>query len=87
MQKMTKELAIRILNGDVLGTKEQTYEAIKMAINALEVEPTRHGKWIVVAEDWRHQIEWYECSQCRFESSTAYKYCPNCGAKMDEVEE
>ena len=32
---MTKELAIRILTGDVLCTNEQTHEAIKMAVKAL----------------------------------------------------
>lgn len=32
---MTNELAIRILTGDVLGTKEQAHEAIKMAVKAL----------------------------------------------------
>ena len=32
---MTNELAIRILTGDVLGTKEQAHEAVKMAIKAL----------------------------------------------------
>lgn len=32
---MTNELAIRILTGDVLGTAEQTQEAVKMAVKAL----------------------------------------------------
>lgn len=32
---MNKELAIRILRGDVLGTNEQTHEAVFMAIRAL----------------------------------------------------
>lgn len=32
---MTKESAIRILRGDVLGTNEQTHEAVFMAIRAL----------------------------------------------------
>lgn len=36
---MNKELAISILRGDVLGTNEQTHEAVFMAIKALEVEP------------------------------------------------
>lgn len=34
---MTNELAIRILTGDVLGTSEQTHEAIKMAVKALSL--------------------------------------------------
>ena len=51
----------------------------------VDAEPIRHGKWIVDAEDWRHQIEWFICSQCDFPTSTAaYKYCPNCGAIMEE---
>lgn len=32
---MTNELAIRILTGDVLGTSEQTHEAVTMAVKAL----------------------------------------------------
>lgn len=53
----------------------------------IEAEPVRHGEWIVAAEEWRNQIEWYECTQCHFESSTAYKHCPNCGAKMEAENE
>lgn len=52
----------------------------------IEAEPVRHGKWIVDVEDWRHQIEWFKCSQCDFPTSTAYNYCPHCGAIMDENE-
>lgn len=32
---MTNDLAIRILTGDVLGTTEQTHEAVEMAVKAL----------------------------------------------------
>lgn len=32
---MTNELAIRILKGEVLGTSEQTHEAIKMVVTML----------------------------------------------------
>ena len=86
MQKMTKELAIRILNGDVLGTKEQTYEAIKMAINALEVEPTRHGHWIKVGCSF-FGVSRYECSVCHYtdehNESREVPYCWQCGARME----
>ena len=34
---MTNELAIKILTGDVLGTSEQTDEAVKMAVKALSL--------------------------------------------------
>ena len=32
---MTNELAIKILTGDVIGTTEQTQEAVTMAVRAL----------------------------------------------------
>lgn len=35
MMDMTKELAVRILTGGVLGTSEQTHEAVTMAVRAL----------------------------------------------------
>lgn len=49
---MTKELAIRILTGNVLGTSEQTHKAIKMAVKALSLpsEPSKTGKWIPCKE-------------------------------------
>lgn len=40
------------------------------------------GKWIEVEEDWRHQIEFWKCSECDFAVSSMYNYCPNCGARM-----
>ena len=52
----------------------------------VEAEPVQHGRWI---EIWGGD---YECSLCHsiFENGGSYKYilhcfkyCPNCGAKMD----
>ena len=40
------------------------------------------GEWIGVEEDWRHQIEFWKCSECDFAVSSMYNYCPNCGSKM-----
>ena len=45
---MTNELAIKILTGDVLGTSEQTHEAIKMAVKALSLPSA--PRWIPVSE-------------------------------------
>lgn len=47
------------------------------------VEPTKHGRWIYYPE-----IVAYSCSEChryQYENNGEYHYCPNCGAKMDEV--
>ncbi len=45
-----------------------------------------HGRWERCFEDWRQQIEGDECSACGFQiygGVSHFKYCPNCGAKMD----
>lgn len=84
---MTKELAIQILIGDVLGTNEQTHEAVKMAVKALVIEPVKHGKWLM------NDVYGAYCSECgsaAFEitgsqySRMKTRYCWQCGARMDE---
>lgn len=98
---MTKELAIQILRGEVLGTNEQTHEAVFMAIKALKNEQ-KHGKWIKMSD--ADGVYW-ACSECgediprishynpqfdlfpRLESIEKTRYCPHCGAKMDRSEE
>ena len=60
-----------------------------------DVIPIRHGHWIA-EENWTPDDYYYTCSICREDfymivgtpSDNNYKYCPNCGARMDgnEVE-
>lgn len=80
---MTKELAIKILCGDTIGTIEQTHEAVWMAVKAITEQ--KHGHW----NKKYYDDEWFQycCSYC--DGITIYKYpfCPHCGAKMDEVED
>lgn len=53
-----------------------------------DVAPVRHGRW----EDYEENT--WQCSECGeqfyLEDGTPqeneYRYCPNCGAKMDEEE-
>jgi len=85
---MTNDLAVRILNGDVLGTTEQTHEAVAMAIKALsaDAQPVRHGKW---EKKW-HSVFKGDlpcCSVCHSFNAFRWDYCPNCGARMDEGSE
>lgn len=62
--------------------------AFDMAIEALQAEPVKHGKWTV---DEKHTEEIYTnpvyCSVCGKDVVIDYgeyaPYCPNCGAKMD----
>ena len=56
----------------------------------IEAEPVRHGYW----ENANGRPKTYirKCSVCRKEAyfcgrGCSYKYCPNCGAKMDGGED
>jgi len=53
----------------------------------IEAEPVRYGRW-VDPEDDNGGTEWH-CSECGFTVKTLisrprYRFCPNCGARMDE---
>lgn len=53
-----------------------------------DAQKQKSGKWILTIEDWNK----WTCSNCGYVKRTdihvniGWKYCPNCGAKM-EVEE
>ena len=48
-----------------------------------------HGRWVRRIVDWSAPYSWkVECSNCGFDicglgDAYLFKYCPNCGAKMD----
>ena len=52
----------------------------------VEVQEVKHGRWI------KEPNCYYRCSVCGdhhpcIKGNMDYNYCPNCGAKMDEVSE
>lgn len=53
----------------------------------IDAMPVVHGRWRRIVVDRRHQIEGDECSACGFVYGglgiVYFRYCPNCGAKMD----
>ena len=56
---------------------------------AADVAPVRHGRW---EPDGRGEDAFWVCSACRFPSAAfaaniLYKFCPNCGAKMEASDE
>lgn len=67
-------------------------KAIRVVKNAptIEAEPVRHGKFIGTEYDGYADgnpvyYEW-KCSECGCvfeEDEPTYRYCPNCGARMD----
>ena len=60
------------------------FQEIVKAIPSADVAPVRHGRWV--------NCEWVEsgfkfvrCSECKHDDMyrRMYKFCPNCGARMD----
>ena len=55
---------------------------------AADAAPVRHGRWI---EQEKYTFgTMYDCSICDnriLDNGHSWNYCPNCGAKMDEVNE
>lgn len=64
---------------------------IVMEQPGIDAEPVRHGKW------WRYPLEQLgfpehvymmrQCSECKKVFDQKWNYCPNCGAKMNNVKE
>ena len=54
----------------------------------VDAAPVRHGQWI---EQEKYTFgTMYDCSICDnriLDNGHSWNYCPNCGAKMDEVSE
>lgn len=57
----------------------------------VEAEPVVYGRWQRMDEYCNHSKE-FQCSACKrsvfyeyFTRNCDYEYCPNCGAKMEEV--
>ncbi|MDE5564119.1 MAG: hypothetical protein K2I93_03100 [Oscillospiraceae bacterium] len=49
----------------------------------IDAKPERHGEWINALE----HCGAFVCSDCEYQSTALYKYCPSCGAKMDGGEQ
>jgi len=57
-------------------------DGIDMAITVISKlkSAQRTGKWL----DYLKEGLKYKCSECESRFDRPYKYCPNCGARMDE---
>ena len=56
--------------------------------DAIEISRVRHGRWVDRIVDENEVIQpWmarYYCSECLENGNQSwFKFCPNCGAKMD----
>ena len=92
-----RESAIEAIMSDPPDAHYQSWYAEKIkAIPAADVVPVRHGLW----EEMHYEggildgTNFDRCSICGYERvfddpalKTVFKYCPNCGAKMDGGED
>ena len=64
------------------------FDAMIDAQAPVEAELVKHGKWIYDDEAYPggNPYGHYNCDQCGESVPHKTNYCPNCGAKMDEVE-
>ena len=93
---------MRLIDADALKTafpcgeyvRTESVRATIDSMPTIDAEPVRHGKWIEHHKPytWMGYTYW-SCSECGFECgyekdiTIRTKYCPHCGAKMDEVNE
>lgn len=53
-------------------------------LDALEIR--KHARWVKTGQSFVYPEKFrnYSCSLCGFDvEKTKYRYCPNCGARMD----
>lgn len=84
---INREAAIRALLNDapeqVSYSREDAADCIRY-MDAADVAPVVHGRWLYG--------DYYDigdvCSECDWDSQMthpSYRYCPNCGTRMNEV--
>ena len=56
--------------------------AIIDSVKTADVAPVVHGHWMTGTTKWG--LLPYQCSACKEFEEGSTKYCPDCGAKMDE---
>lgn len=87
-----KEIALSLVQPDApedeksavtIATAKKLVRSIIYRTPTADVAPVRHGRWVYpIGMAWN-----YVCSECGKPIGVIkHKYCPNCGAKMDEKE-
>ena len=78
-----KEEAIRALLNDATEqvgySREDAADCIRY-MDAADVAPVRHGRWLYVDTDTE---QFFLCNRCKKKEYWESDYCPSCGAKMD----
>jgi Zn finger protein HypA/HybF involved in hydrogenase expression len=50
---------------------------------AADVAPVVRGRWVKMPPYTHHQPDEFECTACKESQIRKTNYCPNCGAKME----
>lgn len=82
---MTREeaiMAVKEVTGMSLPWNDRHYEALQMAIKALEEPERKKGKWVGKGDSERFGI--FICDNCGRLSMMGSDFCPNCGCRMEE---
>ena len=63
--------------------------ATAWGVPIIDAEPVKHGYWIEepIEDEWGKLPSIWHCSKCDNLELNNSPYCPNCGAKMDEVDD
>ena len=85
-QKIQDGLNNLVLGHDAIEVLGMIYE-----MPAADFAPVRHGRWVKMDTTGLLAVESvWNCSSCRYPvgvSVAGSNYCPNCGAKMDGVDD
>ncbi len=65
---------------DKYTAQEQAY---KNGYAAGKRDAVAHGRWIWTVTGQEDYEQYYRCSECNEHSYIQFKYCPDCGARMD----
>lgn len=90
MRLIDKEQAYQTLSEYYHHAGTLQHMALREALDRVPVVdavPVRHGKWIHEVRytiDSLHSYQQNRCSECGMTYITNTKYCPNCGARMEE---
>ena len=66
-------------------TVEPTFGLFKDMLCS-ECEKRPKGEWRCICDTryWQFTYEHYECTKCHYKGECKFKYCPSCGAEMQE---
>ena len=94
---MTRELIEKDAARRIISSPRSKEQMLRILENLppVKADPIKHGQWLSVKvmddEADFGETDGAECSACGYTTineywaKTYYHYCPNCGAKMDEV--